>query len=63
MDHIGFGKQAFLNNQNYNIIRYYDSNFAYHDTYNMFAMKVVFLSYDLTTLPFMTSIRTVAVSA
>lgn len=63
MDHIGFRKQAFLNNQNYNIIRYYDSNFAYHDTYNMFAMKVVFLSYDLTTLPFMTSIRTVAVSA
>ena len=63
MDHIGYPKQAFLNNQNYNVVRYYDSNYAYHDTYDTFAVKVVFLSSTLTVIPFMTSVRSVAVSS
>jgi hypothetical protein len=63
LDHLGYPRQAFKNNQNGNILRYYDTNFAFHDTYNSFALKIVFLSQTLTTLPYLSSVRCVAVSA
>jgi hypothetical protein len=58
-----YRNQAFINQNNGNIIRYYNSEGAYFDTYNAFAVKVCFLSNSLLTIPFMSSARGVAISA
>jgi hypothetical protein len=58
-----YKNQAWRNMNNGNIIRYYNTEGAYFDTYNEFAIKTVFLSNSLLTIPYISSARAVAMSA
>jgi hypothetical protein len=58
-----YKNQAWRNMNNGNIIRYYNTAGAYFDTYNEFAIKTVFLSNSLLTIPYISSARAVAISA
>jgi hypothetical protein len=44
VDVISEKSTAFLNNQNYNIVRYFNSNSAKYDGYKAFAIKIVLLA-------------------
>jgi hypothetical protein len=54
---------AFLNNQNYNIVRYYNSSLAAFDTYDTVQFKLVFLSSSNNVVPIVSSIQGLGVSA
>jgi len=57
-------QQAFRNILNQNVVRYYaTSTGAYFDTFNAFAVKVVFQSNNMAVIPYVSSIRAIAVSA
>lgn len=54
---------AFLNNQNYNIVRYFNSTSAKYDGYKAFAIKIVLLADNYYLVPKVTEYRAIAVSA
>ena len=57
-------QQAFRNILNSNVARYYaTSTGAYFDTFNAFAVKVVFQSNNMAVIPYVSSLRAIAVSA
>ena len=58
-----YKNQAFKNQNNGNIVRYYNTDGAYFDTYNQFAIKTVFFLIVLVTIPYISSARAVAISA
>lgn len=55
-------KEAFKYNKNSNIVRYYDSNLANHDSYKYLAVKIVLRSNKEYLVPFVNDIRAMAVS-
>lgn len=63
IDLISHPQQAFRNILNSNVVRYYTETGHYHDTYNSFAVKIVFQSNNLAVIPFLSSVRSIAVSA
>ena len=54
---------AFLNNQNYNIVRYFNSSLAKYDGFKVFAVKIVLLSSASYLVPRVEEYRAIAVSA
>lgn len=54
---------AFLNNQNMNIVRYYDSNMAQYDTFDTMQYKIVLLSNNQSVAPRVADFRAIGVSA
>lgn len=56
-------KAAFLDNQNKNILTYFNNSYAKFQTYDSFAVKLVFTSTDAVVVPFVDDVRAIAVSA
>ncbi|NDC95712.1 hypothetical protein EB077_10445, partial [bacterium] len=54
---------AYLDNQNYNIVRYYNSSMAKYDGYKTFAIKIVLKSDNYYLVPRVAEYRAIAVSA
>ena len=54
---------AFIDNQNQNVLTYYNRSLSKFQTYNSFALKIVLLSDDGVSIPFVDDIRAIAVSA
>ena len=54
---------AFLNNQNFNIVRYFNKSGAKYDGYKAFAVKIVLLADNYYLVPRVTEYRAIAVSA
>jgi len=54
---------AFLNNQNFNIVRYFNSSLAKYDGFKAFAVKIVLLSPYSYLVPRVEEYRAIAVSA
>lgn len=54
---------AFLNSQNYNIVRYFNSTNGKYDGFKQFAIKIVLKSADYHNAPRVNSYRAIAVSA
>lgn len=54
---------AFLNNQNYNVVRYFNSSSAKYDGYKAFAVKIVLLADNYYLVPRVAEYRAIAVSA
>lgn len=54
---------AFLNNQNYNIVRYFNKSLAKYDGFKVFAVKIVLLSSASYLVPRVEEYRAIAVSA
>ena len=54
---------GFLNNQNYNIVRYFNSSLAKYDGFKVFAVKIVLLSSASYLVPRVEEYRAIAVSA
>lgn len=63
VDVIAEKSTAFLNNQNYNIVRYFNSNSAKYDGYKAFAIKIVLLATNYYLVPKVSEYRAIAVSA
>jgi len=55
-------KQAFKYNKNSNIVRYFDSQRAPHDTYKYFAVKVVLKADNPYLIPEVDDVRAIAIS-
>lgn len=54
---------AFLNNQNMNIVRYYDTNMAQYDTFDTMQYKIVLTSNNQSVAPRVADFRAIGVSA
>jgi hypothetical protein len=54
---------GFLNNQNYNIVRYFNTSLAKYDGFKVFAIKIVLLSSASYLVPRVEEYRAIAVSA
>lgn len=54
---------AFLDKQNQNVLTYFNKNSARFEAYDSFAVKVVLLSADGVSIPFVDDVRAIAVSA
>lgn len=54
---------AFRNNQNFNVLRYFNSSMAKFDGFNKFALKIVFKSPYHHLVPRVTEYRAIALSA
>lgn len=63
VDIIAEKNTAFLNNQNYNIVRYFNSSSAKYDGYKAFAIKIVLLADNYYLVPKVSEYRAIAVSA
>lgn len=63
IDNLKYNETAFLNNQNYNVARYYNSSYAPFDQFNSFNLKVVFTSNNVNICPIINDIRAIGVSA
>lgn len=63
VDVISEKSTAFLNNQNYNIVRYFNSSSAKYDGYKAFAVKIVLLASNYYLVPRVSEYRAIAVSA
>jgi hypothetical protein len=64
IDLIQHPQQAWRNILNQNVVRYYaTSTGAYFDTFNCFAVKLVFQSNNQAVIPYVSSLRAIAVSA
>ena len=63
VDVISEKSTAFLNNQNYNIVRYFNSSSAKYDGYKAFAIKIVLLADNYYLVPRVSEYRAIAVSA
>lgn len=60
---IGYPFQAFINQDNDSVCRYYSSSMAKFDTYNTFQIKTVLTSNNSSIVPKIENIRAVGVSA
>lgn len=54
---------AFLDKQNQNVLTYFNKNSARFEAYDSFAVKVILLSADGVSIPFVDDVRAIAVSA
>ena len=63
VDVIAEKNTAFLNNQNYNVVRYFNSSSAKYDGYKAFAVKIVLLADNYYLVPRVSEYRAIAVSA
>jgi flagellar hook-associated protein FlgK len=54
---------AFLDKQNQNVLTYFNKGSARFEAYDSFAVKVVLLSSDGVSIPFVDDVRAIAVSA
>ena len=63
VDKIKYPQQAFRNITNDNVVRYYSESKIEYDTFNTFAIKIVFLSDNDYVVPLVKNIRSTAVSA
>ena len=63
IDVITHKSSAFLNNQNYNTVRYFNSSLAKYDGFKVFAVKIVLLSPTSYLVPRVEEYRAIAVSA
>jgi len=54
---------AYLDKQNFNMLTYFNGQLAKFQSYNSFAVKIVLLSSDNTSIPFVDDLQAVAVSA
>jgi hypothetical protein len=61
-DRVDFPKTAFINEQNDNVIRYYDSTGVIHDAYSTYAIKIVLLANNTYSVPRVLNMRAIAVS-
>ena len=62
-DKITEKNSGFINIQNNNVIRYYNSSYSAFDGYKNFAIKIVLLSATEYRVPHVNDIRAIAVSA
>ena len=58
-----YAKSAFVDNQNFNIVRYHNSNGVPFIGYQTFAIKIVMLSENEYTIPIVYDMRALALSA
>lgn len=63
IDVVTYKNSGFLNNQNYNIVRYFNSSLAKYDGFKVFAVKIVLLSSASYLVPRVEEYRAIAVSA
>lgn len=63
VDKLTHGYVAWRNNQNSNIVRYYNSSLAKFDGFNNFQIKIVFLSSSNNVSPYVKNLRAIGVSA
>jgi hypothetical protein len=63
IDVITYKNSGFLNNQNYNIVRYFNTSLAKYDGFKVFAIKIVLLSSASYLVPRVEEYRAIAVSA
>jgi hypothetical protein len=63
VDRLKYKTAAFVNPQNYNIVRYYTSTNVELDGYNVMAVKIVLLSNNINLVPEVEDIRVIGVSA
>lgn len=63
VDVISRPNSGFLDNQNQNVLTYFNKSLSKFKTYNSFALKIVLLSDDGINIPFVDDIRAIAVSA
>lgn len=63
IEKLGYNHQAYNNKLNGNMVRYYNSSMAAFDGYNTMAIKIVFLSNNEFTVPKVTTIKAVGVTA
>jgi len=63
VDVISRPNSGFLDNQNQNVLTYFNKSLSKFKTYNSFALKIVLLSDDGVNVPFVDDIRAIAVSA
>ena len=63
IDVITHENSGFLNNQNFNIVRYFNSSLAKYDGFKVFAVKIVLLSPNSFSVPRVAEYRAIAVSA
>lgn len=63
VDVVNDKSSAFLNNQNYNVVRYFSKNSAKYDGYKAFAVKIVLLAESYHLVPRVSEYRAIAVSA
>lgn len=62
IDKLKYKYQAFNNITTDNVVRYYSSSMTEFDKFNSFKLKIVFLSNNSYNIPFVQSLRAVAVS-
>jgi len=55
-------KEAYKNNQNGNVVRYFDSSRAAHDTYKFMAIKIVLKATGNYLVPSVDDVRAIAIS-
>lgn len=63
VDVLSTKNSAFIDNQNQNVLTYYNKSLSKFQTYNSFALKIVLLSDDGVNIPFVDDVRAIAVSA
>ena len=63
VDKITDKNSAFLNNQNFNIVRYFNRSMAKYDGFKTFAIKIVLKSDNYYLVPRVDEYRAIAVSA
>lgn len=63
IDLVKNGNDGFRNILNSNVVRYYATSGNYFDTYNTWAIKIVFQSNNLAIIPYLSSLTSIAVSA
>lgn len=63
VDVISRPNSVFLDNQNQNVLTYFNKSLSKFKSYNSFALKIVLLSDDGVNIPFVDDIRAIAVSA
>lgn len=63
VDKVTYKNTAYLDKQNFNMLTYFNGTQSKFQSYNSFAIKVVLLSSDNTSIPFVDDLQAVAVSA
>lgn len=63
VEKVTYKNVAFNNYVNYGVVRYYDNNLGAHDTFKVFALKIVMTSNDPLYRPSVDNIRGIALTA
>lgn len=63
IDNLNYTYTAWRNNQNSNVVRYYNTSLAAFDGFNNFQLKIVFLSSANNFVPYVQNLRAIGVSA